>query len=156
MTHGRSAREEFLALSPPERRVVHELLVEQALARWKAHAEKEGEIRYRETVVGTEQIVDASLPADAVRAVRTGEGVEAVDGRYGEPTAALQDNDLSFPEPVEFAYYAILNYFRKYALQRDVDDWLIVNQAVSSVDEREWEGTLRRAIEKALQEPGGP
>jgi hypothetical protein len=146
-------RERFLSLSPPERRVAHEFLVEQALARWKAHAEKEGEIRYRETVTGTEQIVDASLPEDAVRAVRSGEGVDAVNRRYGEPSTALQDNDLSFPEPVEFAYYAILNYFRKYALQRDVDDWLIVNQAVSSVDERKWEDTLRSAIEKALQEP---
>ena len=148
--------ERFLSLSPPQRRIVHDLLVEQALARWKAHVEKEGEIRYRETVVGTEQIVDASLPEDAVRAVRTGEGIDAVDRRYGEPTTALQDNDLSFPEPVEFAYYAILNYFRKYALQRDVDDWLIVNQAISSVDERKWEHTLGSAIEKALQEPGGP
>lgn len=148
--------ERFLSLSPPQRRIVHELLVEQALARWKAHAEKEGEIRYRETVVGTEQIVDASLPEDAVRAVRSGEGIDAVDRRYGEPQTALQDNDLSFPEPVEFAYYAILNYFRKYALQRDVDDWLIVNQAISSVDERKWEHTLRSAIERALQEPGGP
>ena len=149
-------RERFLALSPPERRVVHELLVEQALARWKAHAGKEGEIRYRETVTGTEQIVDAGLPEDAVRAVRSGEGVDAVNRRYGEPSTALQDSDLSFPEPVEFAYYAILNYFRKYALQRDVDDWVIVNQAVSSLDERKWEDTLRSAIEKALQEPGGP
>ena len=147
-------RDEFLALPPRQRRVVHDLLVEHALARWKTYAEKEGEIRYRETVVGTEQIVDASLPEDAVRAVRTGEGVDAVDKRYGEPRAALQDNDLSFPEPVEFAYYAVFNYFRKYALQRDVDDWLIVNQAVSSVDEREWEGTLRRAIERAEREPG--
>ena len=142
-------REEFLALPPHQRRVVHELLVEHALARWKAYAENEGEIRYRETVAGTEQIVDASLPDDAVRAVRTGEGVDAVDRRYGEPKTALQDNDLSFPEPVEFASYAILNYFRKYALRRDVDDWLIVNQAISSVDERKWEDTLRSAIEKA-------
>jgi hypothetical protein len=149
-------RDQFLALPSHQRRVVHELLVKHALAVWKAYADREGEIRYRETVVGTEQIVDASLPEDAVRAVRTGQGVDAVDRRYGEPKAALQDNDLSFPEPVEFAYYAILNYFRKYALQRDVDDWLIVNQAVSAADEREWEGTLRRAIERAVRESGGP
>jgi len=148
-------RDEFLALPPRQRRIVHEFLIEQALTRWKAHTEQAGEIRYRETVTGTEQIVDASLPEDAVRAVRTGEDVDAVDRRYGEPKTALQDNDLSFPEPVEFAYYAILNYFRKYALQRDVDDWLIVNQAISSVDERKWEDTLRSAIEKALQEPRG-
>jgi hypothetical protein len=151
-TSGRSERlrERFLSLSPPQQRIVHDLLVEQALARWQAHAEEKGEIRYRETVTGTEQIVDASLPEDAVRAVRTGEAVDTVNRRYGEPSTALQDNDLSFPDAVEFAYYAVLNYFRKYALQRDVDNWLIVNQAVSSVDERKWEDTLRSAIEKAI------
>ena len=142
-------RDRFLALSAHRRRVVHDCLVEQALARWNAYIGSQGEIRYRETVAGTEQIVDASLPEDAVRAVRTGEGADSVDSRYGEPSTALQDDDLSFPEPVEFAYYAILNYFRKYALRRDVDDWLIVNQAISSVDEPKWEDTLRSAIEKA-------
>jgi hypothetical protein len=142
--------DEFLALAPRQRRVVHDRLVARALATWTAHVEREGEIRYRETVVGTEQIVDASLPEDAVRAVQSGQGVEAVGRRYGEPRAALQDNDLSFPEPVEFAYYAILNYFRKYALNEEVADWLIVNQAVSSeADEAKWERALSRAIEEA-------
>jgi hypothetical protein len=146
-------RDQFLALPPHQRRVVHELLVEHALAAWKAYADTEGEIRYRETVVGTEQIVDKSLPADALAATRSGQGIAAVKDRYGEPRAALQDGDLTFPDPVEFAYYAVYNFFRKYALHEEVDDWLIVNQAGSSeADERKWEGMLAEAIEKARQQ----
>ena len=142
--------DEFLALPPQQRRIVHDRLVEQALGTWNAHVEREGEIRYRETVVGTEQIVDAGLPADALAAVRSGQGIAALDRRYGEPRAALQDRDLTFPDPVEFAYYAVFNFFRKYALNEEVDDWLIVNQAVSSeADETKWERALSRAIEEA-------
>ena len=44
---------------------------------------------------------------------------------HGEPRAALQDGDLACPDPVEFAYYAVYNFFRKYALNEEVDDWLI-------------------------------
>lgn len=94
MKSGRSVREGFLALPPAERRAVHDLLVEDALARWKAYA--------------------------------------------------------TFPDPLEFAYYAVYNFFRKYALNEEVDDWLIVNQAVSSEeDETKWERALPRAIEEA-------
>lgn len=146
-------RDQFLALPSHQRRVVHELLVEHALVVWKAYAESEGEIRYRETVVGTEQIVDKSLPADALAATRSGQGIAAVAGRYGEPRAALQDGDLTFPERVEFAYYAVYNFFRKYALHEDVDDWLLVNQSASSEgDERKWKELLTKAIEKARQQ----
>lgn len=147
-----SPRDRFFALSPGQRRVVHERLAEQALARWKAYSESQGEIRYRETVCGTEQTVDAALPADALAAVRSGEGVAAVAERYAEPMAALQDGDLSFPEPIAYAYYAVYNLFRRYALHEDLDDWLLVNQAGSSeADEGKWDAALTRAIGKALE-----
>lgn len=149
--------ERFLSLSPRQRRVVHELLAESALGRWKQFADSQGEIRYRETVTGTEQVVDAALPADALAAARTGQNLEAVGARYGEPITAMQDDDLSFPEPIEFAFYAIYNFFQKYGLGKEVDDWRIVNQASSSEpDDGKCEDGLRRAIERALREPGGP
>ena len=147
-----TARERFLSLTAAQRRVVHELLVDQALARWKAYADREGAIRYRETVTGTEQIVDAALPADALAAARTGQNVEAVVARYGEPITALQDDDLSFPDSIEFAFYAIYNFFQKYGRGKDVDDWRIVNQAgASEPADSKWEEDLRRAIETALE-----
>jgi hypothetical protein len=34
--------------------------------------------------------------------------------RYLEPIAALQDEDLAFPDAVRFAYYALYNCFEKY------------------------------------------
>jgi hypothetical protein len=148
--------DDFLALPPPQRRVVHEVLVHQALARWQAYTKREGPIHYRETVVGTEQVVDDRLPEDALHAVRSGEGIAEVERRYGEPMAALQDQDLYFPDAVLFAYYAIYNFFRKYGLHHEVDEWLIVNQAGSAEeDERKWDKQLRRAIETALRPAPG-
>ena len=59
-------------------------------------------------------------------------------------------NDLEFPDPVEYAYYAIYNLFRKYVQGRELDDWLIVNQALSSSDRPlEWEIQLGVAIRDA-------
>jgi hypothetical protein len=145
--------DQFLSLSAGQRHVVHELLAEHALARWKAYAESQGEIRYRETVCGTEHAVDARLPEDAVASVRSGQDTAAVAERYSEPIAAMQDGDLSFPDSVQFAYYAVYNFFRRYALEKEVDDWLLVNQAASS-EEDEAKGTalLMRAVQRALQQ----
>ena len=142
--------DDFRALSPAQRRAVHEQLVRQALERWKAYADREGEIRYREWVVGTEQTVDPTLPADAFTAACTRQGCAEVDRRYGEPRAALQDRDLEFPEAIGYAYHAVYNFFRKYGLGEDVDDWVIVNQAGSSdPDESRRAKTLQRAIAAA-------
>ena len=107
-----------------------------------------GTIRYTEMVCGTKQVVDPDLPADAIASVRSGEGADALARRYLEPVAAMQDDDLRFPDPVEFAYYAIYNYFLRYALHEEIDDWLLVNQALASnPDEETWSSTLARAIE---------
>jgi hypothetical protein len=145
--------EQFLALAPAQRRVVHELLMEHALGKWTAHADREGVLSYRESVCGTEQTVDANLPGDALAAVRSGQDIASVAHRYGEPITALQDADLSFPEPVIFAYYAIYNFFRRYAMHAEVDDWLLVNQACSSEDDVvKGKAVLVRAISKAARQ----
>jgi hypothetical protein len=146
-----ASADRFFALSPAQRRVVHELLVEHALAKWKAYVEGQGEIRYRESVCGTDQTVDTSLPGNALASVRSGKGIAAMADRYREPIVAMQDGDLSFPQSVAFAYYAIYNFFRRYAMQQEIDDWLLVNQAVSSEDDEEkWKALLVRALERAI------
>ncbi len=62
----------------------------------------------------------------------------------------MQDDDLTFPGPVTFAYYALYNLFKKYAGHEEVDDWLIVNQALSSEpDASRWSELLESAIHKA-------
>jgi hypothetical protein len=143
----------FRELSPARRRFVHDTLAQYALGRWQAFAESRKGIVYYETVAGTRQVVDKRLPADALAAVRTGEGIDDVATRYQEPICALQDEDLSLPDTVEFAYYAIYNYFRRYALKTEIDDWILVNQALSSeADEWAWIPLLLRAIEGAIQQ----
>lgn len=150
-------RERFLSLPPERRRIVQERLVDHALARWQAFAKHAGQIAYREAVVGTDQVVDARLPEDALAAARSGTGISEVDRRYGEPLAALQDDDLQLPDTAAFAYYAIYNYFRKYGRRDDVDDWLIVQQACAAEDDdREGVQALDRAIEAALRPPPRP
>jgi len=54
--------------------------------------------------------------------------------RYKEPIISIQDNDLSFPKNIEYGYYSIYNLFQKYTQAKNVDDWLIVNQALSIED----------------------
>jgi hypothetical protein len=72
------------------------------------------------------------LPKDAFEAVKIGKDLSKVDDRYAEPISAMQDNDIEFPDEIEFAYYAIYNLFNRYILQQNIDDWLICNQALSA------------------------
>ena len=62
-----------------------------------------------------------------------GLGASAIQKKYREPICALQDDDWVLPEEASYAYYAIYNFFQKYALGKPIDDWLIVNQALSSL-----------------------
>ena len=139
----------FLDLSAAQKRTVHLNLCDHALAKWRDFCASKGRIAYVESVCGTHQTVDMLLPDDALRSVRDGHDVADVDRRYGEPIAAMQDEDLTFPEPIRFAYYAIYNAFNKYVRNEAIDDWLIVNQALSAEsDESRWQWLLEAAIEK--------
>ena len=143
--------EQFLSLSADQKRTVHLLLCENALQRWLDFAARRGRIRYTESVCGTNHVVDSKLPEDAFRSARAGQDLARVDERYGEPITAMQDFDLEFPGPVEYAYYAVYNLFLKYARNEAVDDWLIVNQALSSeADESKWLSLLSEAMARAM------
>lgn len=146
--------ERFFSLSPDQQHKVHFLLARHALSLWKAYTRDPEEIRYVESVVGTLQVVDKRLPPDALASARAGQDLASVAERYREPVAALQDGDLTFPERIEFAYYALYNLFRKYALHHEIDGWLIVNQALASEEEADQWSPLLQAIEQAVQEGG--
>jgi stalled ribosome rescue protein Dom34 len=140
----------FQDLSAAQKRVVHQFLCEHALAKWREFCESKKHIVYVETVCGTQQAVDMVLPDDALRSARESRDIAEVDRRYSEPIAAMQDDDLSFPKPITFAYYAVYNMFNKYVRNEAVDDWLIVNQALSAeTDESRWQSLLEAAIERA-------
>lgn len=66
--------------------------------------------------------------------VLSGNDYLKVAERYREPIASMQDSDFEFPENVMYAYYALFNLFNKYVQKEAVDDWIIVNQALSAQD----------------------
>jgi hypothetical protein len=140
----------FLNLNNEQKRFVHLELCRNALSVWENYVARFDEISYVESVVGTFQIVDKLLPKVAFEAVIIGKDSANIDHRYGEPIAAMQDDDLEFPNEIEFAYYAIYNLFNKYVLRQNIDDWLICNQALSAeTDSEKWQNLLNNAILKS-------
>jgi hypothetical protein len=124
--------EQFFALPAEGRRVVHFALCEHALQIWNRYSTVHERIRYTESVCGTSQVVDSQLPGEAFEAAKRNEFSTQLETRYREPITAMQEDDLSFPEDVQFAWYAVYNLFCRYAQKEAVDDWLIVNQALAS------------------------
>jgi hypothetical protein len=142
--------ESFQRLTPERQRQVHLLLCEEALGVWNAYAAEHAPIRYSDSVVGMRHKVDLRLPRDALRSAQAGTDLADVERRYQEPIVAMQDDDLEFPRPIKFAYYAIYNCFRRHALANEIDAWLIVNQALASIDhECSWSQRLTAAIAAA-------
>ena len=144
--------EEFFALSAGGKRVVHLELCRGALEVWTRYCREHPRIEYADSVVGCAHVVDAGLPRDALEAAELGQRSADVEERYREPLVALQDDDLELPEELEYAYYAIYNLYSKYVQVEPVDDWLVVNQAVSALgvsSDGAWAAALRAALEKA-------
>lgn len=146
----------FLTLPADLRKVVHLELCKQALRIWDDYCDRKGTIEYVETVAGTKQVVDRNLPSAAIRAVTTGNDAESVASRYREPIAAMQDDDLEFPDEIEFAYYSIYNLFGRYVGSRIDDDWRIVNQALAAHGEgSDYASMLAAAIDRSDGPRGG-
>jgi len=137
MANNKSLADEFFALNPQQRRLVHFALCEHALEKWNLYSNAYDKIEYVEKVARTRQEVDKQLPFDSLMSAKQGLDSQNITQRYREPIVAMQDEDLTFPENITFAYYAIYNLFKKYAGNEVVDDWLIVNQALSSEDDSE-------------------
>ena len=145
--------EEFHALNEKQKRFVHLRLCRAALCRLNDYFAETGPIFYVESVVGTRQSVAPKLPAEAYRAADEGQDLFEAAARFREPLTALQYEDVEFPPNVEYAFYAVYNLFCKYALRKNVDDWLIVNQALAAEeDEAKWKILLEEAIEKAHEQ----
>jgi hypothetical protein len=139
--------EEFLALDPDRRRRVQLALCALAVEAWEREIAPDPP-RYRDSVVGMLHVVEADLPRDALEAVRLGDDGKNVNHRLAEPLSALQDDDLELADHLEFAWYSVYNLFERYVQGRSIDDWLIVNQALSAnPDPQSWAPALRVAID---------
>jgi hypothetical protein len=126
---------------PPNRiKYIQVSLCNIALEKWIKYTNRHKNIRYTESICGTKQIVNVALPGLALNDVIMGTSDSNANELYLEPISALQDMDLTFPGEIESAYYAIYNLYRKYIQIEEVDDWLIISQALESVgnsDERQ-------------------
>jgi len=142
--------EAFAQLAPHRQWRVQLALCGDALEVWTRYARTHAPIRYADSVVGMQHALDVALPADALCSAGAGEDLAHVARRYEEPITALQDDDLTFPREIKFAYYAIYNCFLKHACNEPIDPWVIVNQALSSNNnEASWTPRLTRAIAEA-------
>lgn len=143
-------RAAFEALDKPRQRTVQLALCRHALSVWEAYIQREGPIEYVDSVVGMYHCVDSVLPRDALASVEAGVERAGVARRYLEPIAALQDDDLELPGHIELAYYAIYNLYRSAVEGAAIDEWLIVNQALSAEEEPAlWRTLLADALQAA-------
>lgn len=127
------AAELFLALDGDKKRAACIRLCERALKVWEANFPDGYQVVYQESVAGSTQVLDRGLPREALASVRARVDEANISQRYLEPLAALQDDDLVLPAAAQSAYYAIYNTFQLYVRGRTIDEWTIVNQALSSV-----------------------
>lgn len=127
------AAELFLALDGDKKRAACVRLCELALRVWDTNFPDGSHVVYQESVAGSIQVLDRSLPSEALAAIRAGVDEANISQRYLEPLAAMQDDDLVLPEAAQFAYYAIYNTFQRYVRRRTLDEWVIVNHALASM-----------------------
>jgi len=111
------------------------MLCEYALSKWNIFVQTKETINYIDSVVGIRHEVDRRLPNDALESAKSQKDLAGVEERYREPIVALQDDDFELPDNIEFAYYAIYNVFRKYVLNQEIDNGLIINQALASEED---------------------
>ena len=139
--------ETYLKLGPGQQREVQIWLCERALTVWEQYFTDWGEVVYYDSVVGTRQVLDKTLPRQALEAVRSGSDHAGIEKRYYEPIVALQDDDLEWPDRIEYAYYAIYNAFSHYVEGRTLDTWIIVNQALTALGSDTAQSTLKAALD---------
>lgn len=145
----------YFDLSEATQKQVHLYLLSKVLPVWQSFVAEHPSLTYLESVAGTQQTVDGQLPEDAVKAIEFGWDHAQVAERYLEPLAALQDGDLSLPEPIEFAYYAMFNAFRLHVLGEPLDHWLVVNQSLSVFGEEQSLAALAQALAEGADKANG-
>lgn len=137
----------YFDLSYGKQKEVQLYLCELAYKVWLSHIKDNKIEGYTESVTASFQEVDQLLPLDAIEAVRLGKDTKDVYRRYLEPIVAMQDSDFSLPSKIEYAYYSIYNLYNYYISKKLDDSWLIINQALSALGDKESVENLEIAIE---------
>lgn len=137
----------YLKMDPADQKKVQLLLCERAREVWEALVPPN--LKYHESVAGSEQVFDVQLPRRVLHAVLSGRDDRDLDLSYREPLAALQDDDIALPKRAEFAYYSIRNLFVEHILHRPTDPWLIINQALAAIGEDRAVPAFEQAVRSA-------
>ncbi len=128
----------FDALPPYRRLQALRIACDDALAVWRQYRLDGAPLEYRDSIVGELHTVDDTLPARAladVDAMLAGAFADpAIAYAYLEPIAAIQDDDLDLPDPVEMAYHAIYNL--RALVARDTAPSIGGKRIVLAADER--------------------
>jgi hypothetical protein len=123
----------FGALSAKVKKDFHLSACQFSLDEWNEFWKNtDAGMRYTDTVVGLKHEIDFELPLKAYLAVKFDEYDKLIETEYREPIAALQDGDWNPPDDIQMAYYSIYNLYQKYSGLEKIDDWLIINQSLSS------------------------
>jgi len=132
--------DKFISLDAEAKKKAHIKACSYSLAAWDAFVQQGKKLSYRDSVVMMKHQIEETLPNDALQAIINSAPREEISDKYLEPIAALQDMDWEPPEHIEYAYYSIYNVYRKYGEDADIDDWLIINQCLSSeTNEEKWD-----------------
>ncbi len=134
----------YFELPKDQQKRIQIFLCEKALSVWEKEITTNRS--YTESVTGTIQQLDHHLPREAFDSVICEADHYSVRERYQEPICALQDEDLVLPEPALSAYYAIYNLFVSSFINRSMDTWVIVNQALASLGPENAIDNLDKAI----------
>lgn len=124
--------QKFLALSASKKKTIHLAVCQYSLEEWEKYSHANAPLSYVDSIVGVRHNVDFDLLREAYDAVRLNKYNNEIATKFLEPICAMQDMDLEFPSLIEYAYYSIYNLYRKYSGNQEIDDWLIVNQSISS------------------------
>ena len=142
---------DFRALSASKKKELHLIVCQHSLDVWNQFWPNVS-LLYTDSVVGMCHEVDCELPSEAFYAVKLGNYKQSIVDRYMEPITAMQDWDLEFPSSMKFAYYSIYNLYQKYGNKREVDDWLIINQALSSCEDLETSDLAKTIVDFIVSE----
>lgn len=138
--------DKFMSLGVEARKQAHINACGYSLSAWDQYVRDGNGLGYRDSVVSMKHYLREDLPNNALQAIMNNAPSKEISELYLEPIAALQEMDWEPPEYIEYAYYSIYNAYRKYCEGSDIDDWLIINQSLSSEPKKENWGAIFKKV----------
>lgn len=139
--------DKFISLDAEARKNAHIKACSYSLSVWDKFVQDGNSLSYRDSVMLMKHQLEEDLPNNALQAIIDNVSSKEISELYLEPIAALQDMDWEPPEHIGYAYYSIYNAYRKYCEGSDIDDWLIINQSLSSEPKEEsWDAFFKSIL----------